>query len=246
LLYRPGAENNLPLLVYFHGGGYTIGSLQSHDGVCRALCVEAGCIVVSVDYRLAPEHKYPAAVDDAWAATEWLTANAASLGGDANRVAVGGDSAGGNLAAVVCHMAQQADGPAIVFQLLIYPGTEMSCGFPSHETFGKDYRLTRELIAWFYGHYFSSGDDTAHWRASPLNADNFSGLPAAFVVSAGYDPLQDEGEAYAKKLEQAGVPVTHSHYPGMMHGFITMPGAIDQAQAALSECAAQLRAAFQE
>ncbi len=246
LVYRPNYNSPLPVLVYFHGGGYTIGSLKSHDGVCRTLCVEAQCIIISVDYRLAPEHKYPAAADDAWVATKWITANAESLGIDENCIAVGGDSAGGNLAAVVCLKAKAAGAPQIVFQLLIYPGTEMTCAFPSHETFGKGYRLTKELIAWFYEHYFAATDDISHWQASPINAVDFSGLPPAFVLSAGYDPLQDENRAYAKKLEQAKVSVKLSHYEGMMHGFITMPGAIDKAKEALSECATQLRGAFDD
>lgn len=243
-VYRPNREQNLPLLVFFHGGGFTIGSLESHDVVCRGLCMEAACLVVSVDYRLAPEHKYPAAVEDCWAATRWVADNAASLGGDPSRLAVGGDSAGGNLAAVVCQEARAAGGPEILFQLLIYPGTEMRCSFPSHEKFGEGYRLTRDLIAWFYQHYFSAGDDIDHWRASPLNAEDCSGLPPALVLSAGYDPLQDEDRAYADKLAGAGVAVQYSHYPGMMHGFITMPGAIDKAKEAISECAAALRQAF--
>lgn len=243
-LYRPNKNKNLPVLLYFHGGGYTIGSLASHDCVCRALCVESQCIVISLDYRLAPEHKYPAALNDAWAATQWLAANGATLGADPERIAVGGDSAGGNLAAVVSLLARDAGSPNIIFQLLIYPGTEMSCSFASHETFGSGYRLTKELIAWFYEHYFCPTDDILHWHASPLNANDFSGLPAAFVLSAGFDPLQDEDKAYADKLAEAGVPVIYSHYEGMIHGFITMPGVIDKAAEALTECAKQLKQAF--
>tara|TARA_B100001013_G_scaffold165829_1_gene99363 strand:+ start:9484 stop:10305 length:822 start_codon:yes stop_codon:yes gene_type:complete len=243
-LYRPSNQPKLPTLVYFHGGGYTIGSLQSHDCVCRGLCVEAECIVISVDYRLAPEHKYPAAADDAWATTQWVAAHAEFLGGDPERIAVGGDSAGGNLSAVVTHYAKQVGSPSLVFQLLIYPGTEMSCSFESHKTFGEGYRLTKELIAWFYEHYFSPGDDISDWRASPLNAEDFSDLPAALILSAGYDPLQDEAKAYADKLTVAGVQVKHSHYEGMIHGFITMPGAIDKAKEAISECANELKKAF--
>ncbi|MCH7816030.1 MAG: alpha/beta hydrolase [Proteobacteria bacterium] len=243
-LYRPNAEPTLPILVFYHGGGYTIGSLDSHDGVCRSLCVEAQCIVVSVDYRLAPEHKFPAGVDDAWAALQWVVDNAAILGGDVARVAVGGDSAGGNLAAVVCLKAKQSGEPQLVLQLLIYPGVEMSGSFPSHETFGHGYRLTKELISWFHDHYFETGADINQWQASPLNAPDHSGLPPAYVLSAGYDPLQDEDKAYAEKLKLAGVPVVYSHYASMMHGFITMGGAIDMAAAALTECADELRAAF--
>lgn len=244
LMYKPAAESNLPVLVYFHGGGYVIGSLKSHDCVCRTLCVEANCIVISVDYRLAPEHKYPAAIDDCWAATRWVAENAASLGIDIDRLAVGGDSAGGNLAAVVCLKAKAAGAPQLVHQLLIYPGTDMSCSFPSHETFGQGYRLTNELIDWFYELYFELDSDIDHWQASPLNAEDLSGLPPAFVLSAGFDPLQDEDKAYADKLGQAGVQVKYSHYEGMLHGFIAMPGALDKAREALSECAGELRNAF--
>lgn len=244
LLYRPSAELGLPALIYFHGGGYTIGSLQSHDCVCRALCVETGCIVISVDYRLAPEHKYPAALEDAWGATNWLVENAEELGVDPNRIAIGGDSAGGNLATVVCLMAKQAGAPRLVYQLLIYPGTDMSCSLPSHQAFAQGYRLTSELIDWFYDHYFSPGDDLNHWRASPLNAESFADLPPAFILSAGYDPLQDENRLYGERMSAAKVPVKHSHYEGMMHGFITMPGVLDKAGEALSECAAELRVVF--
>ena len=244
LVYRPSNQPRLPGLVYFHGGGYTIGSLQSHDCVCRGLCGEAECIVISVDYRLAPEHKYPAAIDDAWAATQWVAAHADAIGGDPGRIAAGGDSAGGNLTAVVAQQTKKEGSSPLVFQLLIYPGTEMSCSFESHETFGEGYRLTKELIAWFYNHYFAAKDDISHWRASPLNAQDFSGLPPAFVLSAGYDPLQDENKAYVDKLALAGVPVKHSHYEGMIHGFITMPGAIDKAKEAISECALELKKAF--
>lgn len=244
LLYRPDGGDKLPVLIYFHGGGYTIGSLKSHDCVCRTLCVEAHCIVIAVDYRLAPEHKYPSAVDDCFTATQWIANNVDSLGGDAERIAIGGDSAGGNLAAVVCIKAREAGAPKLIHQLLIYPGTDMSCSFPSHKTFGQGYRLTNELIDWFYQHYFEPDSDIDNWLASPLNAEDLSELPAAFVLSAGFDPLQDENKAYADKLVQAGVPVKYSHYEGMLHGFIAMPGLFDKAREALSECAAELRKAF--
>lgn len=243
-LYRPSSQSDLPLLVFFHGGGFTIGSLQSHDVVCRTLCVEANCLVLSVDYRMGPEHRYPAAVEDAWAATRWAAANAARLGADPRRIAVGGDSAGGNLAAVVCLLARDANAPPLVQQLLIYPCTDMSCEFPSHTRFADGYRLTRDLIEWFYQHYFAPDEDILHWRASPLRANDFRGLPPALVMSAGFDPLQDENRAYASKLEAAGVPVHYSHYGDMIHGFITMPGPLDRAREALSECAAVLRVAF--
>lgn len=243
-LYRPNAEKNLPVLVFFHGGGFTIGSLQSHDAVCRHLCMEAECLVLSVDYRLAPEHKFPAAVEDAWAATCWAVNNAEQLGGDADRVAVCGDSAGGNLAAIVCLKAREAGDPQLAFQLLIYPGIDMSCSLPSHDAFATGYRLTRDLITWFYQAYFTTDDDVTHWQASPINAHSLAGLPPAFILSAGYDPLQDENKSYAYKLEAAGVKVVHSHYPDMIHGFFTMPGVLDRACDALSESAAALRKAF--
>lgn len=243
-LYRPSEQDKLPMLVYFHGGGFTIGSLHSHDAVCRYLSKEANCLVLSVDYRLAPEHKYPAAVEDAWAATCWAVNNAKSLGGDPDRVAVGGDSAGGNLAAVVCLMAREAGDPQLAYQLLIYPGIDMTCSLPSHDTFADGYRLTRDLITWFYQAYFTKDDDVTEWQASPINAHSLAGLPPAFILSAGFDPLQDENKSYAYKLEAAGVEVQYSHYPDMIHGFVTMPGILSRAREALSESAAALRKAF--
>jgi acetyl esterase len=243
-LYRPSADKKLPMLVYFHGGGFTIGSLQSHDAVCRHLCMEAECLVLSVDYRLAPEHKYPAAIEDAWAATCWAVNNAKRLGGDPDRIAVGGDSAGGNLAAIVALMAREAGDPQLAFQLLIYPLLDMTCSMPSHDTYANGYRLTRELITWFYESYVNKDDDITQWRASPINAHSLAGLPPAYILSAGFDPLQDENKSYAYQLEAAGVPVVHSHYPDMIHGFYTMPGVLDTARAALAESAAALRKAF--
>jgi acetyl esterase len=242
-VYRPNDAANLPIMVYFHGGGFTIGSLDSHDAVCRTLCVEADTVIVSVDYRLAPENKYPAAVEDAWAATNWVAVNAEILGGDPCQVGVGGDSAGGTLAAVVCLMAVEAGSPHLEFQLLIYPGMDMSCSFPSHDIFGKGYRLTTDLIDWFYKKYFPLEADFMHWHATPLAApkDLVKGLPATFILSAGYDPLQDENKGYAIKLMQEEVPMLSKHYPGMIHGFITMPGYLDEANIALSKCAEMMR-----
>lgn len=244
-VYRATDDAALPLLVFFHGGGYVFGSLNSHDAACRHLCVEAECIVVSIDYRLAPEHRFPAAVDDAWAATRWISDHAAALGGDPTRLAVGGDSAGGNLAAVVCQLAKAEGAPGIVFQLLIYPGTDLSLSLPSHKKFGEGYLLTSNLIDWFMDHYFAPGSDRTDPRASPLFAEDCAGLPPALILSAGYDPLQDEDRAYVEKLGAAGVPVLYSHYEGMLHGFITMPGFLDKAREALNECAGALRTAFE-
>ena len=244
-VYKPDEGKDLPVLVFFHGGGFVIGSLKSHDTVCRSLCVEANCIVVAVDYRLAPENKYPAALEDAWAATQWIASHANSLGGDPYRLAVGGDSAGGCLAAAVTLLAKESGAPKICRQLLIYPCTDMTRKFESHKTFAEGYRLTSDLIEWFYGHYFLKQDDIEHWKASPLYSTEFADLPAAFIISAGFDPLQDEAKAYAKKLAEAGVQTKHSHYAGMLHGFITMPGIMDKAKEALSECASELRRSFE-
>ena len=243
-VYKPKESKNLPTLVFFHGGGFVIGSLKSHDTVCRSLCVQTQCLVISVDYRLAPEHKYPAALDDAWTATTWIAENIERLGGNSNNLAVGGDSAGGCLAASVSLLAKKTGAPSICKQLLIYPCTDMTARFDSHRTFGEGYRLTTELLEWFYNHYFDDEEDIAHWKASPLNAENFENLPSTFILSAGFDPLQDEAKAYADKLKNAGVRVKHSHYKGMMHGFITMPGVIDKAKEAITECAEELKETF--
>ena len=244
-VYKPSAKKNLPMLVFYHGGGFVIGSLESHDTVCRSLCVEAQCIVVAVEYPLAPENKYTAALEDAWSATEWVADNADLLGGDPARLAIGGDSAGGCLAASVALMARESGGPNISKQLLIYPCTDMTRRYESHKTFGEGYRLTSDLIEWFYNHYFSEEDDVESWKASPLNSTKLEGLPPTFLISAGFDPLQDEAEAYADKLMRAGVSTKHSHYEGMLHGFITMPGVMDKAKEALTECAQELKLVFQ-
>ena len=194
-----------PALVYFHGGGWVIGDLESHDQLCRALANAVPRIVVSVDYRLAPEHKFPAAVEDAIAATRWIAANAARLGIDAGRLAVGGDSAGGNLAAVVSLDARDRGGPRLVHQFLIYPGTDMRMGWPSLERHAQQLPLTRAGMHWFIAHYLRNDGDKTDWRASPLLASSLTGLPPALVITAGFDPLCDEGEAYAEALRKAGV-----------------------------------------
>ncbi|MEX2131096.1 MAG: alpha/beta hydrolase, partial [Pseudohongiellaceae bacterium] len=242
--YRAVNQSNLPILVFYHGGGYTIGSLDSHDAVCRHLCVGAECIVVAVDYRMGPEHRFPAAADDAYAALCWVVENAKAIDGDVQRIAVGGDSAGGNLAAVTCLTARDAEGPEVIFQLLIYPGTDMTESFPSHKTYGEGYLLTSKLIHWFHGNYLAPDTDPCYWKASPLHATDHSGLPAAHVITAGFDPLQDEGIAYADKLRAAGVAVTHQLYAGMLHGFITQPKYIDVCQSALKDCAEKLKQGY--
>ncbi len=244
-LYRPqDLEGPLPILIFFHGGGYVIGDRNTHDIPCRRLALSARCLVISVDYRLSPEHPFPAPVHDAWAATRWVVAHAAELGGDPARVAVGGDSAGGNLSAVVCHLAKREGGPKLAYQLLIYPGTDLTGSMPSHKTLGQGYRLTAELLDWFMKHYFSQGGDRHQLIASPLFADDFTELPPAYILTAGYDPLKDEGGAYADKLSKAGVEAVHVEYEGMIHGFITMGGVVDTATEALEACGAALRQAF--
>jgi acetyl esterase len=232
-LYRGvGADEGQPqpALVYFHGGGWVIGDLESHDQVCRALANRASCIVVAVDYCLAPEHKFPAAVDDAIATTRWIAANAPSLGIDARRLAVGGDSAGGNLSAVVALDARDRGGPPLVFQLLIYPATDMQMGRPSHARHADQLPLRRATMRWFVGHYLRDAGDEADWRASPLRAANFRNLPPALIVTAGFDPLSDEGEAYARALSDAGVPVVHRRFEGQIHGFLNMGRIIADAE----------------
>jgi acetyl esterase len=233
-----------PILVHFHGGGFVVGSLDSYDGICRMLAREADAVVVSVDYRLAPEHKFPAAVEDAVAATRWVIANAAALGGDPHVVAVGGDSAGGNLAAVV---AQQTRGDAVrpMFQLLVYPAVDMTCSMPSHRLFREGYVLTERTIQWYLGNYLNREDEKRDPRASPLFARDLRGLPPAFVLTAGFDPLRDEGRAYAEKLEAAGVPVRLSCVMGSIHGFYSFGGVFAHARRAVDESVIALRGAFE-
>jgi acetyl esterase len=243
-LYRPAmAEGALPLLAYFHGGGWVIGDLDTHDVVCRELANRAGIGVLSVDYRLAPEHRFPAAVEDAFTATKWAHAAAESLGFDPSRLAVGGDSAGGNLAAVVTLLARDQGGPPLAAQVLIYPATDLGMTHPSHQRWAEGYLLTRPTMEWFRGHYLSDPErEIADWRVSPLRAGDFRGLPPAFVLTAEYDPLVDEGEDYASRLAQAGVAVETHLMPGMIHGFLTMGKAIPAAATALGLIAAWLRA----
>ncbi len=239
-IYRPEnvVEQLLPALVYFHGGGWCVGGLESHDHVCRWLAAHSDCAVISVDYRMGPEHKFPAAVEDAFAATQWISTHASELNIDRKRIGIGGDSAGGNLSAVVTLLAREQGGADLLCQLLIYPATDMLMRFPSHVTYGEGYRLTRTGIAWFITGYLRDGEDMHDFRASPLMADDHANLPPAFIMTAAFDPLKDEGEAYAGKLRDSGVPVEYHCYPGMVHGFIAMPGAVDLAETALKDAAA--------
>jgi acetyl esterase len=241
--YRPVTDEPLPALIFFHGGGWTIGDLDTHDVVCRQLALGARCAVFSVDYRLAPESPFPAAVEDCISATRYVLKNSHSLKIDPARIAVGGDSAGGNLAAVV---ALALRGEGIAFQLLIYPATDQRCQFASHEKNGKGYLLTSEAIEYFRGCYLPSEKDWTDWRASPLLAENHTSLPPAFVLTAGYDPLVDEGRAYATALSKAGVEVAYREYADMVHGFVLFGGVVDGANAAVAECCEQLRRAFEK
>ena len=220
-LVRPRAVGVHPVLVYFHGGGWTIGDLDTHDVLCRQLCIASGAAVLSVDYRLAPEHRFPAAVDDCIAATRWLQAEAATLGLDGTRVAVGGDSAGGNLAAVVALALRDAGAPPPVCQLLIYPATDQRAAAPSHTTNAQGYLLTADSIGYYRGHYLPDPASWHDWRASPLLAADLSRLPPALVLTAGFDPLRDEGRQYADALSAAGNRVQYVCFERQVHGFIT-------------------------
>lgn len=244
-IYTPQGDGPFPALVFFHGGGWVICNLDTHDSTCRSLANGAGCVVVSVDYRLAPEHKFPAAPEDCYAATQWVAKNAAELNADASRIAVGGDSAGGNLTAVVTQMARDQKGPRLVFQLLIYPATDFGMNTPSIEENGTGYFLTKDDMIWFMSHYLNSDEDKTNPLASPMLATNLSGLPPALIITAQYDPLRDEGELYGQKLREAGVPVTISRYEGVIHGFI---GSIPSGKGKLAEAeaSAALRIAFGE
>ena len=230
----------LPGLVFFHGGGFVIGDLDTHDDLCRCLANGSGCRVVAADYRLAPEHPFPAAVEDCWVATKWIAEHASDFG-IAGPIAVGGDSAGGNLAAVVAQLAK-AEGPKIAFQLLIYPVTQLGGPeMPSMRENAKGYFLERESMQWFTRMYCPDAAQRSDPRLSPLVAKDLSGLPPAYVATAGFDPLRDEGKAYADKLDAAGVSVTHVNYPGMIHGFFSLRGLIPKAREAVAAAAAAVR-----
>jgi acetyl esterase/lipase len=243
-IYTPEGHGPFPVLVFFHGGGWVICNLDTHDDQCRRLTNGAGCVVVSVDYRLAPEHKFPAAPLDCYAATQWVAEHAAEINGDASRIAIGGDSAGGNLAAVVAQMARDQDGPKLVFQLMIYPATDFTAKNVSKKENGTGYGLTSEDMDWFKGHYLRNEEDATNPLASPMLATKLSALPPALVITAEYDPLRDEGELYGQRLQAAGIPVTMRRYPGMLHGFFSMAQTMDQAKKAIRETSETLREAF--
>ncbi len=244
--YTPVASGGtaLPVLVYFHGGGFVIGDLETHDATCRQIANESGAKVIAIDYRLAPEHKFPAAPEDCYTATKWVENNASNLGVDPNRIAVGGDSAGGNLAAAVCLMAKQK-GPHIVFQLLFYPVTQYRANTESMKEFAEGYFLERRSMDWFFDQYTDAATvDPNDPRLSPLAASDLSGLPRAYIVTAGFDPLRDEGKAYADKLNRAGVAAVYLDYPTMIHGFVGMSAVLPQARQAIADACTALRKAF--
>ncbi len=245
--YRPlgsRADELLPGLVYFHGGGWVFGDLDSHDPLCRELCNLARCAVISVDYRLAPENRFPAALDDAIFAIRHVEQHAAEFAIDGTRLATGGDSAGGNLAAVAALTLRDQGGPRLKLQVLIYPVTDFSMDAPSYTSIANGFTLTKERMGYFRNAYLRGPADIADWRASPLKAQDMSRLPPALLIAAGHDPLVDEGKAYADRLAAAGVPVTYTCYDGMVHGFMSMAGGIDVGHTAIAEAAAALKRAF--
>jgi acetyl esterase len=247
-LYRPFAAGRAagppPLLIWLHGGGWVIGDLVTADPIARELCAGAGVVVASVDYPLAPEHPFPAGPEACFAVTRWLTRRGDSLGFDASRLAVGGDSAGGNLAAVTALLARDRGGPPLALQLLMYPATDLVLSFPSMRDNAEGFGLTARAMEWFVDHYLSAGGDPKDPMVSPVYAADLSGLPPALVLTAELDPLRDEGEAYATRLQEAGVPVTLSRYDGQIHGFVQMTAVLDGGRRAVGEATATLAEAL--
>ncbi len=246
-VYEPRAarpDERLPVLMWFHGGGFVIGDLDTHDTACRRLAKEGDCLVVAVDYRLAPESKFPAAVEDCMAALRWVALQGIEIGADVTRIGVGGDSAGGNLAAVCALLARDEGFPKLAHQLLIYPCTAPEPETRSHKLFAEGHLLTRKTITWFYAQYLRNSRDTQDFRFGPLIADDLAGVPPAFVLVAGYDPLRDEGVQYATRLVEAGIDVTFVNMAGMIHGFYIMLGAVDAASDAIRQSGVALRKAF--
>ncbi len=245
-VYRPSGEGPFPVLLYLFGGGWTLGTLDTCDGVCRQICADASCIVMSVQYRRAPEDVFPAAPEDSYAAIEWLAENAESLGGDPRRLAVGGDSAGGNLSAAVAQMARDRGGPSLRCQVLVYPNTDYHADTPSRREIDDPVMFNRHSVDWYWGHYLADPEDGDNPLASPLRAKTLSDLPPALVISAEYDPLRDEAEAYAHRMREDGVRVTLTRYDGMTHGFFTMSGVLEDARTAVRQVTEFLRTELAE
>jgi acetyl esterase len=245
-IYTPEGKGPFGVLVYFHGGGWVVGNIEMTDQPCRMITKAAGCVTVSVDYRLAPEHKFPAGPEDCYAATKWVSDNAAALGCDPSRIAVGGTSAGANLAAAVALMARDRGAPKIAYQVLVYPATRRELDTPSHKQFATDgyYILSRADMEWFWGHYLASGADAANPYACPERAKSLAGLPPALVITAEFDPLRDEGEAYAARLREEGVATVLKRYGGVTHGFFGMPSVVEKSRVAIAEASAALRTAI--
>lgn len=244
-IYTPEGEGPFPAFVYFHGGGWVVGNLDMVDVPCRLITNRAECVVVSVDYRLAPENKFPAPLEDAYAVVNWVSEHGATIGVDETRVAVGGDSAGGNLAAAVSLMAKDKGGPNLSLQLLVYPNLNYSFDTESYLEFAEGYLLTTKDLEWFWNHYLRNEEDGKNPYTSPLLAEDLSGLPPALVITAEYDQLRDEGEAYGKRLQEAGVPTEITRYDGMIHNFYLMPAVFKQGMEAIEQSAKALKNAFQ-
>ncbi len=243
-IYTPESAGPFPVLMFFHGGGFVIGNLETHDALCRALCNRVECLVVAVDYRLAPEQKYPAAHEDCYAATLWAHKHAGEINGLTDKLAVAGDSVGGTMAAVVCLLARDQSGPPIKHQLLLYPVTDTNFDTQSYHDNAEGYFLSRDLMKWFWGHYLAKEEDGLQPYAAPLRAESFSGLPAATIITAEYDPLRDEAEAYAQRLLGAGVKTELLRYSGMIHGFMSFAEAIDVGKAGIITAGNKLREAL--
>jgi acetyl esterase len=243
-IYTPEGKGPFPALVFFHGGGWVLGDLESHDALCRALTDEARCVTVAVDYRRAPENKFPAAAEDCYTAALWVVNNGAAINVNRTHLAVGGDSAGGNLAAAVTLMARDRDEPRICYQLLMYPALDSSLETRSMSEFADGYLLTRADMTWFWGHYLAADADRSNPYVCPSAAKDLTGLPRAMVITAEFDPLRDEGQAYAQRLDAAKVPVVHTQFKGVTHGFMSMASFLDTGRKAISEAAAGLRSAF--
>lgn len=245
-IYTPEGQGAFHIFIYLHGGGWVMGDLEIADSPCRSIANRAECIVVSVDYRLAPEYKFPTPLEDCYAAAKWVANHAEEWNGDPAKIAIGGDSAGGNLAAAVTLMARDLGGPTFMSQVLIYPVTALTFSTPSYRKNGKGYFLTYESMAWFTKHYLAEEEDRLNAYAAPLLAEDFNDLPPALIITAEYDPLRDEGFAYADRLDNAEVPVVFTCYEGMIHGFFWMAGIMDKGKQAIGQVANYLKSSFHE